>query len=543
MSKLATWSGLGTLLFVGACTGMIGGGDDNNGTSSSPLCKGDPKPGPAPVRRLTRAQYNNTVRDLLGDTTQPANDFPPDESVGDFSNGAVHQTVSALLAQGYQSAAEALATKAVANLPAILPCNVQQAGEDPCAKSFIASFAKRAYRRPPTPAESDALFAVYSTNKTGADFTNGVQAVIEALLQSGPFLYFQENGTNDGRIGNAIPLTSWEMASRLSYLVWNSMPDDALFTLAESDQLKTPDQIEATVRKMFLDPKAHDATAEFFTEWLKASDLDSLSKDPTIYPGYNADVGASMKRGLIAFTSSVVWDGDGRLETLLTTPTMFVDGKTGPLYGSNATGSTLVKVELDGSRYAGLITQPAVLTVFAKPNQSSPVQRGKFVRERLFCQPLPPPPANIVIKPPEIVPGQTTRERFSQHDKDPACSSCHHLMDPIGFGFESFDGIGRWRDTDQGLPVDASGNLQETDTNGAFVGAHDLAVHLASSAAVRECVGTEWFRYAMARGVDADDDCSLATINDAMTKSNGNIRELIVGITRTPAFRYRRAAP
>jgi hypothetical protein len=528
-------------MFAGACTGMIGDGDGTD-TNASPLCKGDPKPGPAPVRRLTRAQYNNTVRDLLGDTTHPADDFPPDQSVGDFSNVAINQTVSALLAQGYESAAEALAAKAVANLPAILPCDPQQAGEDACAKTFISAFGKRAYRRPLTADESGALFTLYSTNRSGADFANGVQAVLEALLQSAPFLYFYETGSTAGRVGNAVPLTSWEMASRLSYLVWNSMPDDALFTAAENDALKTADQIEAAVRRMITDPKARDATAEFFTEWLKASDLDLLAKDPTVYPSYSADIGASMKRGLIAFTSSVVWDGDGKIETLLTSPSVFLDGKTGPLLGvGNVTGTNVQKVDMDPAKYAGILTQPAVLTVFAKPNQSSPVQRGKFVRERLFCQPLPPPPANIVIKPPDIKAGESTRERFAQHDKDPFCAGCHHLMDPIGFGFESFDGIGRWRDTDQGLPVDASGSLQATDVDGAFVGTKDLATHLAKSSAVRACVGTEYFRFAMGRGVDADDDCSVATIGDALEKSGGNIRELIVAVTRTPAFRYRRA--
>jgi len=534
--------GFAAVLFAAACTGVIGDGT-NDGTSLAALCKGDPTPGPSPLKRLTRAQYNNTVRDLLGDATQPANDFPPDQSQnGDFSNVAINQTVSPLLAQGYETAAETLAGNAVMKLPSLLPCNPQN-GEDDCAKQFIAAFGKRAYRRPLTQQESDAQFAIYSTNRNGADFTNGVQGVIESLLQSAPFLYLYESGMPDARVGNAIPLSSWEMASRLSYLVWNSMPDDALFSAAAQDQLRTPDQIDAAVRRMLLDPKARDGTAQFFMEWLGAGTLDSLSKDPMTYPAYNAGVGASMKSGLAAFANFVVWDSDGRVETLLTSPSVFVDGKTAPLLGvPNITGDKLVKADLDPKRYSGILTQPAVLTVFAKPNQSSPVHRGKFVRERLLCQMLPPPPANLVIKPPEIKPGQTTRDRFAQHDKDPACSPCHHLMDPIGFGFESFDGIGRWRDTDQGLPVDASGNLTDSDVDAMFVGVRDLASHLAQSKAVRTCVGTEYFRYAVARGIDSDDSvCSIPTLSDALEKSNGNVRELIVAITRTPAFRYRRA--
>src|SRR5579884_1841087 len=209
---------------AGACVGSIGAdGSDirapdasllsHSGAQANAVCT-TPSPGVAPLRRLTRAEYNNTVRDLLGDTSNPADAFPPDQKVGSFSNTAMALTVSPLLAQGYQSAAEALAAKAVSNLPSLSSCDTTATGEDACAAQFIASFGKRAFRRGLTADERSALFALYQTNRSGADYNNGIQAVIEAMLQSAPFLYRVEFGNTAGG-GGVVPLTSTEMASRL----------------------------------------------------------------------------------------------------------------------------------------------------------------------------------------------------------------------------------------------------------------------------------------------------------------------------------------
>jgi hypothetical protein len=179
------------------------------------------------------------------------------------------------------------------------------------------------------------------------------------------------------------------------------------------------------------------------------------------------------------------------------------------------------------------------LSVLGLPDRSAPVRRGKFVRERLLCQPVAPPPQNVVITPPRITPGQTTRDAFSEHDKVEPCKSCHTLMDPIGFGFENYDGMGKWRTTDQGKPVDASGSLTGSDADGAFVGAPELARKLAASREVADCAATEWFRYAFGRGDTPDDACSLQAAKAAFASANFDIRELLVALTQTDAFRYR----
>ena len=498
-----------------------------------------PSPGAAPLRRLTQSQYDNTVRDLLGDTTHPGTGFPPDATNGEFSN-ATSLTVSPLLAQGYQSAAEALAAKAVTNKATLLPCDPQTAGEDACAKQFIQKFGRRAYRRPLTPDELTALVSLYAANKQGGTFDEGIQAVIEALLQSGSFLYRVEYGAIDKAQANVVPLTGYEMASRLSYFLWDSMPDDALFAAADLNALATPDQIATQARRMIADPKAHDTTKDFFDQWLKLKSLANVSKDAATYPDWNDGLRASMIAETRAFLDWVMWGSDGKADTMLTSNVSFLDANTAKLYGVPAPqGSGLVKTTLDAKQRAGILTQPSILTIIAKPNQSSPVLRGKFVRERFLCQPLPPPPANLVIVPPEVKPGATTRERFAEHDKNPMCAGCHTLMDPIGFGFEHYDGMGKWRTLDQGLPVDATGALSDSDVDGPFDGAAALAQKLAQSKQVKECIATEWFRYAFGRGETQEDSCSLTAAKKTFAGAQYDMRELLVALTVTDAFRYR----
>ncbi len=536
---------------VGACVGTIGDGgsagsagsgpgvDGGVGTTSSALCQGPPTPGSAPLRRLTQSEYNNSVRDLLGDTSRPADTFPPDQQVGDFSNTAVSLTVPPLLAQAYQSAAEALASTALSHLSSLLPCD-PTTGEDACAAQFISTFGKRAYRRPLAPDEQTALVGLYASNKTGADFNNGVQAVIEAVLQSAPFLYRVEYGDVSQAAGTVVPLTPYEMASRLSYLLWDSMPDDTLFTAADANQLATPAQLATQARRMLTDSKAHPAVQQFFTEWLGLAHLVDSSKDPATYPEFTPTLHQSMQGETSAFIDWMMWQSDAKLPTLLTSPVTFVNQELASVYGfPGVTGTALQQVSLDPTQRAGILTQLSVMTVLAKPDRTSPVLRGRFVRQNLFCQPIPPPPTNIVITPPPVTPGVSTREAFSMHSSVEPCKSCHKQMDPIGFGFENYDGVGKFRTTDQGQPVDPSGALTGTDSDGKFPNAVALATKLAQSQEVSDCVTTEWFRYAFGRGESNDDSCSLGTLKQAFTASGTNFQELLVAITQTDAFRYR----
>ena len=518
--------------------GAAGGGA--SGTSTTQAVCTTLSPGASPLRRLTQSEYNNTVRDLLGDTSSPANAFPPDQRQGDFSNTAVALTVSPLLAQSYETAAETLATTAVGHLSTLVACDPTVMGEDTCATQFISTFGKRAFRRPLTQDEQTGLMALYTTNQSAADYDNGIQSVIEAVLQSAPFLYRPEFGTPSLAQGTVVPLTSYEMASRLSYFLWGSMPDDALFAAADANALTTPEQVSAQATRLLADPKAHPAISQFFSEWMGVDEILSAPKDPTVYPNYTPQVVDAMQQETLAFADWVIWQSDAKLQTLLTAPVSFVNQTLAPVYGiTNITGDTLQQVQADPTQRAGLITQAGVMAVLGKADRSSPVLRGKFIRESLFCQTVAPPPQNIVITPPAVMPGVSTREMFTMHSTVEPCKGCHALMDPIGFGFENYDGIGQWRTVDQGQPVDASGSLTGTDVDGTFNGAVDLAHKLAQSSEVRDCVATEWFRYAMGRGESTDDACALGSLKQSFSASQSDIRQLLVAVTQTVTFRYR----
>jgi Protein of unknown function (DUF1592)/Protein of unknown function (DUF1588)/Protein of unknown function (DUF1587)/Protein of unknown function (DUF1595)/Protein of unknown function (DUF1585) len=501
------------------------------------------EPVPTPLRRLTRLEYNNTVRDLLAVNLAPADGFPPDEIAGGFSNNASVLTISPLLAEKYMDAAEALAAEAIKNLPALVPCDPTQAGEDACARQFVQRFGRRAFRRPLAPAEIDRLMRAYAAGRADGAFASGVEAVIQTALQSPSFLYRVEFGGAARPGDKLVPLTQHELATRLSYFLWGSMPDDALAAAADGGQLGTVEQIATQARAMLEDNRARRAVGEFYRQWLGLGALDTLTKDSAVHPEFTNELRGAMAAETQAFVEHVLWSSDRRLATMLSLPVGFVTAPLARLYGvPEPAGTTLQMVALEPSQRVGVLTQAGVLAVHALPNQSSPVARGKFVRERLLCQDMPPPPPDLMVTPPEVDPTRPTRERFAQHTQSAACSICHELMDPIGFGFESYDAIGRFRTTDGGRAVDDSGWIaKSTDLDGPFRGPRELADKLAGSAQVRDCVASQWFRYASGRFEGAGDACSLTPLRQAFGASGGNLQELLVALTQTESFLTRRA--
>jgi hypothetical protein len=553
---LRGWAGAETLslalLFaVGSCTGTIGDprqttGGGGGGNSTGALCASNAAidPGPSFIRRVTRLEYNNTVRDLLGDTSQIADGFPTEEKRLGFENNAAALNVSPVLAEQYMLAAETLAANAVKNnLAKIVPCNPTTDGVDACGQKVIASFAKRAYRRLLTPDDVAVLTTVFNVGKA-TDFNSGVRLVVETVLQSPQFLYRVEFGVPPKAGQKVVKLDSWEMASRLSYLLWNSMPDDALFTAAEAGHLGTPAEIDAQVQRMLLDPKARAVVAHFHQQWLRVGEIDAVEKDATVFSGYSPSVAGLMRQETEKFLDFVTWDGGGDLQAIFSAPFTFVNAALAQYYGmSGVTGTALVKTALDPKQRAGLLTQGGLLSLLAKADQTSPVHRGKFVREQLLCTELPPPPPDIMIKPPELSATLTTRERFTQHAADSSCSGCHRLMDPIGLGFENFDGGGKFRATENGRPVNAQGEVLDSDVAGPFNGALELQSKLASSDQVRACVATKWFRYGYGRAETDADACSLSAINTKFAAGGYKIRDLLVALTQTNAFLYRQVTP
>ncbi|WP_437593196.1 DUF1592 domain-containing protein [Sorangium sp. So ce1000] len=530
-----------------ACSGGRGGGAGVK--DDAPRCA-EIRPGASPLRRMTRFEYNNTIRDLLGDDSAPADAFVVEEEALGFNNQAAALGVTQLLAEQLMKASEAIAARAAQDLGKLLAgCDPAVQGPDACAAELIERLGKRAFRRPLAPAEGERLARLFASGNDEYGFSTGVELVIQAMLQSPHFLYRVEHGMPDPAGDGVVPLSDHEIASRLSYLLWSSMPDDALFAAADAGELRTAEQIAAQARRMLEDPRARAAVANFHEQWLQLSNIDTLTKDTAVYPSFHPGLPALLRAETEAFLDHVVFEDDaGDVATLLTAPYSLMNAELrafyglGPADGAEAPGELSV-VPLDPARRAGFLTHASVLSVLAKPDQSSPVHRGKFVRERLLCQTLPPPPADVDIQPPPVRDGIPTRRRFERHSEDPGCAGCHRLMDPIGFGFERYDGIGLYREVDQGVPVDASGEITGSrDIDGPFDGAVELAHRLAESDEVRQCVATQWFRFGYGRAEQAEDECNMRQIQEAFAESGYNIKALLVALTQTDAFRYRRAA-
>ena len=517
------------------------GDDDDDGAPSPPesLCE-VPQPGPSPIRRLTRLEYDNTVRDLLGDDSRPAASFIGEQTIEGFDNNALGASSSRPIIEQYEAAAKQLAETAVTDLDALLECDPAVEGEQECIESFVGRFVARAYRRPVSDDELNDLVGLFEERRAETDFASAVRLTLQAVLQSPYFLYRVELGDPSTNDGETVALTSYEIASRLSYLLWNSMPDDALFVAAEADALRTPEQIAGEVDRMLADPKASSVLADFHEQWLRLRGQ---------LPSELADVDASVRGETTRFIEEVVLRGDGRLGTLLDADFTFANRDLAELYGlpgAESFGDELERVDLDPEHRSGLLTHALVLGTNSEEHESSPILRAVFVREQLLCETLPAPPADEVIEPPDPDPNATTRERYAQHREDPMCAACHVLLDPLGFAFEHYDQLGRWRDLENGFPIDASAEFNgATDPalQGPFYGAIELGDRLADSETVRNCAVATWFRYAYGRLLEDEiDACTLEYLQQRFADSEGDVRDLLVALTQTDAFRFRAVA-
>jgi len=519
--------------------GAGSGGTSANGSAGS---NGDPNAvGPRPLARLTRREYNNTVRDLLGDTTHPADGFADDRDRSFlFRRAGLVATQDADL---LRDAAEALATTAKGSLTKLLPCD-PTTGEEACAAKFISDFGMRAYRRPLSEPETTRLKALYA-NARGAlkmTFNDAIEVMLEGVLQSPAFLYHWESPYVAPSLeGAAVHLSPYDVASRLSYFIWGSMPDQALFDAAGSGKLATEADIAAQARRMLADLKAKDAASSFFREWLELDDLSQLPKDAAAYPDYSDALKTSLLDETNAFVQSVLFDSGGRLETLLSADYSFSNQALSAVYKTGASGSALSKTPLDTSQRLGILTDPAFLVLTGSPDGSNPVKRGKAVYQKLLCGDLPPPPPNVpAAKPPSA--GGTTRERFTEHDQNPCARGCHLLMDPLGYAFEHYDGIGRYRTTDNGQPVDSKSQVEIDGTVRQFADAVELSKILSVSATVRTCFAKQWFRFAFGRAETDADAPSLAAVATAFAANQYDMRELAPAIAASRSFRYRSLA-
>ncbi len=532
------------VLATSACEGMIGDPDgiSGPGENKQSLCTGTPSVAASPMRRLSNTEYRLTVADLLGMpelAAQVTATFVEDtESLG-YRNAAEFLGISTDTARQYSEAADRLSVEVVASRwNDLVRCNAGEAERD-CARRFITTFGERAYRRPLTPAEvNDVLTKSYDAARTGGyDFRSGIEWVIFGVLQSPQFLHRVEVVPTNGTI---VRIGGYEMASRLSYLVWGSMPDDALLAAARNGELDTDEGVAAQADRLLADPKAR-RMFDFFVEWLDLDRFKASERDAATYGALDPNLGQLFRRETEEFVNHVLWEEDGSLDVLLTAPYTYMNQALAQHYGvSGVTGDAFVRVNLDPSKRIGLLMQPSMLTAHDKLTRTSIVRRGLKIRTDILCGTVGSPPDDAALDLPPTIPGQTQAQMLEEHRTNVTCNACHTLMDSLGQVFESIDAVGRPRTHDEaGNAVDTSGALTLTDVDGAVSGPTELVQSLAQSDEVRACFARQLFRYAYGRKETKADGCSEERLLNDFVASGYSLRGAIAALTRTDAFLYR----
>ncbi len=548
-----------TSVVASACTGIISspnsesalGPDAGNGVitpSSDPndlvKCDSGEQPGPRLLRLLTRDEYAHSVADILGIPVPDVDNLPVEPRVGGFNNNAAASVVTSRHIDEYIATAEKLvATALTTNRAAFLGCDSALAT---CTKTFVESFGKKAFRRPLTTEESARYVAMFDPALTGGTFDQGVTLVVSSIFASPSFLYRVEAGDAVG--DGTYKLSPFETATALSYLFWGTTPDDELLGAASGGTLGTPAEIEAQARRMLASPKSRPQVAAFFTQWLNTSALLEANKDKQIYPAFTDQVRESLAAEQSAFVNYVVFDGTKKFDELFTADYVFANDALASFYGLGGAslGADVKKVVVaTDSNRGGILTLGSVLASHAHSNESSPIKRGLFVRDRLLCQDMPPPPANVNTTPPGLDPTLTTRERFAKHTADPVCKSCHQFLDGVGYGFERFDGVGAYRMTENGLAIDASGELKnreslDTPSSDAFNGPRELGAILAKSERAQTCIATQYYRFAHGFRESSVDVCAVRSLASTFKTGGTNLQELLVEVAKQKSFALRR---
>lgn len=551
-------------VLAAACQGSIGdGGLVPPAPTPSPMTSGSPRPTPSPspttsptpsptmlpafapapaaLRRLTRVEYGRTVQDLLG--LEAPTDLEQDTVLHGFTTVAASSlTISDRAADQYEAASLQLAQRIFADparREAFVGC-APSGPDDPCVRTFLERFGRRAWRRPLTAAELDRWQGVARTiHGNLRDTWTALELVVAGLLQSPSFLYRVELGEPDPADATRRVYTGYELATRLSYLIWGSTPDDALLDAAARGALDTTDGLAAEARRMLADPRARQALARFFAEHLKLDRLDGITKDAATFPQMSTTLPRAMRQELERIIDFVVFEQGGDLRDIFDTRTTFVNEELARVYNlPGVEGDALQPVTLAAnSPRGGVLTTAGFLALNAHASVSSPTLRGRFVRQSLLCQDIPPPPPGVSTELPEPDPSagpQTLRQRLETlHLSVPACAACHLRMDPIGFAFESFDAIGAYRTKDHGLPIDPSGQLDGRP----FRNAHDLAQLLKASPDVAACVARMTYRYATGHLETPGEARTLEALTRGFVAQGHRFQDLVVALVTSDGFR------
>ncbi len=428
-------------------------------------------------------------------------------------------------------------------MPAALAANFTvkptPATKTAAAREILGNFTRRAWRRPVEAAELDSLMTLFArADADGETFESALKLPMKAVLVSPYFLFRGEVQPDPDNAQSVHPITEYDLASRLSYFLWSSMPDDELLDLAGRGELRK--NLAAQVRRMLASPKSHALTENFSGQWLQTRNLDFVAPDKDLFPDYDANLRESMRTETQMFFNSVLREDRSVLDFLNGNYT-FVNQRLADFYGiPNVKGEQFQRVSLDGTHRRGILTQASVLTITSNPTRTSPVKRGKWVLENLLNTPPPPPPPDVPLLPNDGHPDSgTLRQQMELHRTNPACASCHTQMDPLGFGLENFDAIGKWRDKDGKDAVDPSGQLA---TGESFAGAAELESILASTRRDEflDCVAEKMLTYALGRGIEPYDHPAVQQIITGMEKNDLKFSSLIMEIVNSAPFQMRR---
>ena len=540
--------------------GATGNASSGNGASSGvnsatgTASTADPTlAGTMVLRHLSQLEYLNTVRDLLGDTSQTAADVPAESPIGPFDTFPfpVPDVVGSTDANAYSSLATTLATNLAANIGNVLTCTPttgNTASESACLTTFLNTFGLKAYRRPLTATETSGLQALYQTGRStlALDFNGAIGLLVEEMLQSPGFLYHWEEGPSktvyDTTNPKVIQLDPYAMASRLSYLLTSTMPDQTLLAAAAAGQLSTSDQVAAQAQRLLQTSSAGSAVQNFFEQLLQMTNLLSVSKDPTTYPTYAPPLETAMDTEFRTFFSSNILSGSGLFSDLFTSKNTVVNQDLAAVYGlTGVNGTAMQPVTLDANR-SGFLTMPAFLTLNGASNDSNGIYRGHAIYMQVLCNALTVPQNVLVPTPAAPMPGQTMRQVLDVHGSNSCGQSCHSAMDPFGFAFENYDGVGQYRTTDNGAPVNSIATVTLDGAMQMVQNGVQLASLLSTSTEARQCFATQWVRYAVGRPDTADDAASIGAAYSTFETANFNVRNLLVGVATSRTFRFRTPA-
>ena len=512
-------------------------------TLNSLDCERVREPGRPVTRRLNRTEYDNTIRELTGLDLKLADDFSPDATGYGFDNIGEVLAVSPVLVEQYHQAARKLLAEIAERKDARARVfSVQPGGavkERDAARQVVERFALKAFRRPAEPAFLDKLLGLYDRARSGGE---GHEAAIRPMLTAvliSPRFFMRVESARPG-VEGPYPVDDYDLATRLSYFLWSGPPDDDLLALAAKGALGSPEAVEAQARRMLADPRSAELVENFFGQWLQLRGLATHKPDAKHFPEFTEPLRAAMQQEVRLFLGEIVRK-DRPLTDLIDSDYAYVNEALARHYGiEGVKGPEMRRVTLKDRRRGGVLTSAAVLMTQSDPERNNVPRRGNYIAASILGSPPPPPPADVpaLEDPKAESKPQTLRQRLEAHRTKPECAGCHSKIDPLGFGLETFDAIGRWRDQEAGAPVDASGVLPD---GRAFRGPVELKqILLARRDDFARTLASNLLIYALGRGLQLEDECVIRDAQKAAAAGEYRFSSVVLTIVRSHPFRHRK---